>query len=79
MLDGICQERFGGDFSSGRFVSLPETIFYVRFLCGFVGFFGGVMKFRNNLIKQKHKALKVFVGNPQEKLCQPVPDSTKNT
>lgn len=37
------------------------------------------MNFRNNLIKQKSKALKAFVGNPQENFGKPVPDSKKNT
>ena len=40
---------------------------------------GWGMNFRNNLIKQKSKALKAFVGNPQENFGKPVPDSKKNT
>ena len=36
------------------------------------------MNFRNNLIKQKSKALKAFVGNPQENFGKPAPDSKKN-
>ena len=37
------------------------------------------MNFHTNLIKLKSEALKVFVGNPQEKFWQAVPDSTKST